>query len=111
MNEKLEEVVELIWKDIDGTNLRLRYSIRERQRKRSFVASWEGYVLQVAVGVGDMLARVTALDQPLTLLNVSAGLHRSVQAADRHRVTLLVAFPSRALHQRGLALCSVHRCT
>ena len=55
--------------------------------------------------------RITALDQPLTLLTGSAGLHRSVQAADRHRVTLLVAFPPSALHQRGLALCSVHRCT
>jgi hypothetical protein len=54
MDEELEEVVQLVREGIDGAGLGLRDVILEGQRLVRFVARREGYVLQIAVVVGDL---------------------------------------------------------
>lgn len=63
VNEKFEQVIELVGKYIDSTNLGLRSCICKGERQRGLVARREWDILKVSMGICDVFTCISGPDQ------------------------------------------------
>jgi len=73
--------------EVDGAIDVFLYTEKELEWPAGLVAGWEGYVGQLALGIGDVLASISInqiSDYNQNTTNICNYLHRPVQAANGH---------------------------